>query len=95
MTEKQEQKIFQYATMIASKISELLNEDSDLSIDPDELDEYATEFIHAMATVAPLMLYNNLTGDNQSALGFNHIANQLCFQYLRPVSESNDTDGEK
>jgi|GEM_PF-3900297 len=71
-------------TMFAHQIIEALadtifNEDSEhhINMEEDEL----TDFIHAMATVAPSDIYRKITGDQVDNLGFNHIANRLCVQY--------------
>lgn len=43
--------------------------------------ENPTHFTHALANIAPAHIFNQLTGENKSSLEFNHLANQLCFQY--------------
>ena len=62
---------------IATLISDAI-EDQTIEID----DENMTDFMHALANVAPTMIFNGLTGANKNHLEFNHIANQLCFQYM-------------
>lgn len=71
----------QFAAQITSMLADAMqNEDSEhyMEIKEDDL----TEFIHALATVAPTMIFNNITGSDKNNLEFNHIANQLCFQFM-------------
>ena len=84
MTE-QEERCNRYAMLIAGKIRELFKneetgEESELFNEICE-GSNATEFIHAMANIAPAVLYRVLTNDSVSMLEFNHIANNLCFKY--------------
>lgn len=77
----------QYALQLAEAISDVLsNEENENFIDQSEFGEdegeNLTEFIHALTTLMPSVIYSNITGDNKSALEFNHLANHLCFQYL-------------
>jgi hypothetical protein len=44
--------------------------------------ENLTIFFHALANVAPTMLYNRIVQDDKNYLEFNHLANDLCFQYM-------------
>lgn len=79
-----EEKIIQYASKIAGAIGQIIDSDEgDYSIDKDELSEgdNLTLFIHALANVAPTRIYTTITGEEKSYLQFNHIANQLCFQF--------------
>lgn len=64
-------------------LNEMFNGDSEHQIDMEELSEgeNATHFIHAVANVVPNMVYSRLTGDRKNNLEFNHMANQLVFQY--------------
>ncbi|MGR3177783.1 MAG: hypothetical protein ACUZ8E_06975 [Candidatus Anammoxibacter sp.] len=82
-----DKKYLHYALQISAAIGQLLDEDeeSDYHIDKDELmqDDNLTHFIHALANVAPSVIYNKLTGDNKNHLEFNHVANKLCFQYSK------------
>ena len=71
----------QFAVQITAMIADaMLNEDSEHYIGLKEED--ITEFIHALATVAPTMIFNNITGSDKNNLEFNHVANQLCFQFM-------------
>jgi len=80
-------KTIEYTIKIQAKIAELFDEDneSDYHIDQQELmkGDNLTDFMHALANMAPCNLYNKITGSNENQLTFNHIANQLCFQYSK------------
>jgi hypothetical protein len=73
--------------MLSGKIAELFDEDSesDFHIDQQELQEgdNLTHFFHALANIMPTHLFNKITGDDKNNLEFNHIANQLVFQYSK------------
>lgn len=79
------EKDINYAILISSQIQEMFEEDSDNHIDPDEfLDgENFKKFLHALSTMVPTGLYNNITGDSKNNLEYNHIANILCFEYSK------------
>lgn len=79
---EEEEKHLRYAAIITTKLAELFEEEGDLHEDEDFTNNL-TEFIHALATVAPCHLYNKIIGDNKNHLEFNHLCNQLCFQYTR------------
>lgn len=83
----QSEKHLQYAAMLSGKIAELFDEDSesDFHIDQQELQEgdNLTHFFHALANIMPTHLFNKITGDDKNDLEFNHIANQLVFQYSK------------
>jgi len=72
----------EYAATIMAKIGELIDNDE---IDIKELqeDDNLTHFFHALSNVVPCYLYNKITGSNENLLTFNHISNQLCFQYSK------------
>lgn len=68
------------ASKLLMNLGECLNdEDSEFYIDLTEVN--MTHFIHAMANILPTYIFNKYTGENKSQLEFNHVANQLCFQY--------------
>ncbi|MCY1720184.1 hypothetical protein OU798_07510 [Prolixibacteraceae bacterium Z1-6] len=75
--------------MITGAIGSMFEEDSEWNIDQEELMEgdNLTHFFHALANVAPTHLFNQLTGDDKNQLEFNHVANQLCFQYSNKVDK--------
>ena len=76
-------KSIEYAAKILAQIQEIFDEDSDNYIDVKELSEgnNLTEFMHALANLAPNMVYSKFTGDDVNSLEFNHLANKLCFQF--------------
>ena len=80
-----QEKVNEYSCKIISAISEVFNEDSDFFIGREELEEESgnvTDFFHALTNIAPVSFYREITGDKVSLLKFNHIANELLFQYL-------------
>jgi hypothetical protein len=79
----------QYTALILTKLGELFEEDAELM---EELGEgsSATEFIHALANMAPTHFYNELTSQNLQILEFNHLANRLCFQNAKSVDDKKD-----
>ena len=81
----QTEKQLQYAAMLSGKIAEIFDEESEYHIDQKELQEgdNLTHFFHALANIMPNHLYNKITGDVKNNLEFNHIANQLVFQYSK------------
>jgi hypothetical protein len=93
---KYDEKWVKYAGIISAALGEVLeNDESDYYISKDELfeeDDTLTHFIHALANVVPTYIHNALTNNNHNQLQFNHVANQLCFQF----SNSDDKiKGEK
>lgn len=81
----QSEKHLQYAAMLSGKIAEIFDEESEYHIDQEELQEgdNLTHFFHALANIMPNHLFNKITGDDKNNLEFNHIANQLVFQYSK------------
>ena len=86
------EKYLQYAAMITGAIGSMFEEDSEWAVDQEELMEgdNLTHFMHALANVAPAHVFNNLTGDSKNHLEFNHVANQLCFQYMNAAKEEKE-----
>jgi hypothetical protein len=70
-----------YAAQIQSALADVFNEDNDNFIDANSDDFDATQFFHALSNVVPTIMFNKLTGDNKNYLEFNHISNQLIFQF--------------
>ena len=85
MEKKQKEKHLKYAAILSGKISEIFDEESEWHIDKEELkdENNLTDFIHALANIMPTHVFNTFTGDEKNHLEFNHIANQLVFQYLK------------
>ena len=43
-----------------------------------------TAFTHAVATLAPMLVYEAITGKKvKDSLEFNHLANRLCMQFCK------------
>ena len=82
---KVNKKELEYAILIQSAISDVFEEDSDNYIGAEELEEgdNLTHFFHALANIVPTGIYNQITGNEHNQLEFNHIANLLCFQYMK------------
>lgn len=82
-SKKKSEKWLQYSVLIASKIQDMIDEGEisikDLSANEGE---NLKEFLHAVATVVPAQIYNKMTSSKVDFLAFNHIANQLCFEYM-------------
>ena len=75
-------KYIQFASQITAVLADAMeNEDNPNYMEIKEKD--LTEFIHALSTVAPNMIFNNITGQNLNNLEFNHVANKLCFQFMK------------
>jgi hypothetical protein len=71
-------------TKLLSVIHEQINDkESEYYIDLKNTD--ITKYIHALANQMPCMVYSTLTNTNCNLLEFNHIANNLCFQYMKQV----------
>lgn len=72
-----------YAAQISGVISTLFDEEGDYYIDMEDLQEgdNTTHFFHALANMVPTLFFNRLTGEDKNTLEFNHLANQLVFQY--------------
>lgn len=73
----------QYAAKITAQLFELFNDECENHIDISEMGEgnNATDFIHALSNIAPNLITTRLTGSMRTMLEFNHLANQLVFQY--------------
>jgi hypothetical protein len=72
-----------YAAIILGLVNEVFDEDPDHFIGVEELEkgDNLSHFFHAFATVAPNAAFNKITGMDKDNLEFNHVANQLCFQF--------------
>jgi len=78
-----------YAQIIGSAIQDLFSGDGDYHIDLEELQEgeNMTHFFHALSNLVPTQLYNNFTEEDVNILEYNHIANQMCFQYGKKIDD--------
>ncbi|WP_159799257.1 hypothetical protein [Flavobacterium sp. MK4S-17] len=78
MESKQEE----YTLKILGQLQELFEEDCENYISMAELENNANaaDFFHALANLAPAVVYTKLTKKEAGSLDFNHIANRLCFQ---------------
>lgn len=86
------EKVMQFTALIGQQIMDMFDDESSNYIDLDDLGEDATAFIYAMSLCAPAMVYSKLTGDNKNFLEFNHMSNQLCFQFMK---EETGKEGEE
>ncbi len=77
---EQQKKQMQITAKILEVINELINEDDTVK---KMIDEDLTDFIHVITNHVPTMIFNRMTGDDKNLLQVNHIANQLCFQYMK------------
>ena len=89
-------KYLEYSAKITLAIIDMFNEESENHIDMKELKEgnNLTEFLHALANVAPNHLFNTITGSSKNHLEFNHVANKLCFQFMNRDEEEEGEDQE-
>jgi len=78
---KKDKKLEEFIVKISSQIEEMFDDECENHISKDDVVEYSTEFVHALANVVPTILHNKFTGEKINMLQFNHIANQLCFQF--------------
>ena len=73
----------QFAALIVNKVFELFGTEEG-QIKQGDLDgDNLAHFMHALANLAPNYIYQEFTGSNTNNLEFNHIANQLVFQYSK------------
>ncbi len=77
----------QYVMQIMSAIQTCFDGSSENSISVRELyeDDNLNLFFHALANIAPAMIYDRITGHETALLDFNHMANGLCFRYEQQV----------
>lgn len=82
----------QYAKKVALQIADIFEKDCENYISKEELAEgnNLTDFIHAVSTLAPAVIYHSLTGAKINSLQFNHLANRLVFQYseMKPAQSN-------
>lgn len=83
-------KCLQYAAVIATQIQDMFNsEECSNTIDINDFqdEQNIKDFFHALATVVPCTVFNRLTGDEKNHLEFNHVANSLCFENMKPEQD--------
>ena len=82
----------EYTEKILDQLQQLFNDDNENRIDITELEDNAnaSDFFHALANLAPTVVYTKLTQKEIGTLDFNHIANRLCFQncFVKDSSQS-------
>lgn len=83
-----QEKWTQYAVYIQQAIANMFDEDDENYIGESLEEIDLTQFFHALANAVPTVLFNRLTGNKKSQLEFNHIANQLVFQYTKMTDET-------
>jgi len=78
-----------YAVLIQSQIAEMFQEDAENRIDPKDFEdeENAKAFFHALGNIVPCRIYNQLTGNENNILEFNHVANHLVFDFTKMENE--------
>lgn len=82
MTNERDKNSVRYAKLILDAIGVLFNPESDSYIGSELKEgEVITDFMHAVANMAPNAIYYKLTSEDVTNLEFNHLANRLCFQY--------------
>jgi hypothetical protein len=84
MSKTKQEKWMTYAVLIQSQIGEMFQSDTNNYINPEDLqdEDNLKDFLHALANAMPTTVYSKLTGDDKNMLEFNHVANQLCFEYM-------------
>lgn len=78
----------EFAIKLLNKVNELFNEEDEHYIEDSDLAKYTTEFIHAISSLMPNIVYGMLTGYELNLLEFNHLANKLIFQFLKVNNET-------
>lgn len=84
MTQRELIKEEQYALCILEAVHKTFDEDEG-TINTDEFKdpENLKRFIHAFANIAPTIFYCETTNKEVNQLEFNHIANQLVFEFSK------------
>lgn len=84
-----ESKQQEYTLKILSRLQTLFEGSEDgIAITELEDNGNAADFYHALANLAPAVVYNKLTQREIGTLDFNHIANRLCFQNVRVLEKT-------
>lgn len=87
---KDQEKRYIYAAQIVEKVAELIEEE----ITEEELlrGDNLTQFIHALSTIAPNLIYEGMTNNKVDNLAFNHIANRLVLQYSNITEKAKEVE---
>lgn len=84
-----ESKQQEYTLKILSRLQMLFDGSEDgIAITELEDNGNAADFFHALANLAPAVVFNKLTQREIGTLDFNHIANRLCFQNVRVLEKT-------
>lgn len=72
----------EYTIKILDQLQQLFEESNENKIEVKDLEDNANaaDFFHALANLAPTVVYSKLTQKDIGTLDFNYIANRLCFQ---------------
>jgi hypothetical protein len=75
----------QYSLILGPHIKQIFTDDAEIKIDIEELEseENLQAFFHALSTVVPCDLFNRIVGERKNHLEFNHVANLLCFGFVK------------
>lgn len=70
----------EYTNKILDQLENLFKSENENKIDLKELEDSknASDFFHALANLAPTVIYTTLTKNDVGTLDFNHMANRLC-----------------
>jgi len=79
----------EYTIKILDQLQQLFEESNENRIEIKELEDNsnASDFFHALANLAPTVVYSKLTEKEIGTLDFNHIANRLCFQNVININD--------
>ena len=72
----------EYTLKILDQLQQLFEESNENHINIADLEDSqsAGDFFHALANLAPTVVFSKLTQKEIGTLDFNHIANRLCFE---------------
>ena len=81
-------KTIEFAIVLENALLESINEEESIHhIEGEDIEEFTTEFIAAIACIVPAKIFQKLTGEDVNNIDFNHIANKLCFQLSNAIKE--------
>ncbi|MCO6147507.1 hypothetical protein [Flavobacterium sp. NRK1] len=72
----------EYTLKILDQLQQLFEESNENRINIADMEDSqsAADFFHALANLAPTVVFSKLTQKEIGTLDFNHIANRLCFE---------------